>query len=88
MAELKKIDLGSDMMDRQVYPAKINIRVLRADTGEVLYTGHNIIVNVVKWLFARLMANAPAERARRSRTPLAAHSRLRSTPIRYTASGA
>lgn len=58
MAELKKIDLGSDMMDRQVYPAKINIRVLRADTGEVLYTGHNIIVNVVKWLFARLMANA------------------------------
>src|SRR5271170_1257288 len=58
MAELKKIDLGSDMLDRQQYPAKINIRVIRADNGEVLYTGHNIIVNVVKWLFARLMANA------------------------------
>ena len=39
-------------------PAKINIRIIRADNGEVLYTGHNIIVNVVKWLFARLMANA------------------------------
>src|SRR5271170_7997830 len=58
MAELKKIDLGSDMLDRQQYPAKINIRVKRADTGEVLYQGHNVIVNVIKFLFARLMANA------------------------------
>lgn len=40
------------------YPADVNIRVYRADSGEVLYQGHNIIVNVVKWLFARLMANA------------------------------
>jgi len=36
----------------------MNIRVWRTDTGEVLYEGHNIIVNVVKWLFARLCANA------------------------------
>jgi hypothetical protein len=56
MAEIKKIDLGSDMFDMK--PAKINIRVLRADNQDVLWTGHNIIVNVVKWLFARLMANA------------------------------
>jgi hypothetical protein len=47
-----------DALDRQAYPARINIRVLRGDNGETLYTGHNIIVNVVKWLFARLMANA------------------------------
>jgi hypothetical protein len=53
---IQKIELGTDMMDFK--PAKINIRILRADNGEVLYTGHNIIVNVVKWLFARLMANA------------------------------
>ena len=58
MNELRKIELGTDMMDRQQYPAKINIRVMRADNGEVLWTGHNIIVNVVRWLFARLMANA------------------------------
>lgn len=58
MSEIQKIDLGSDMLDRQQYPAKINIRVMRADTKEVIWTGHNIIVNVVKWLFARLMANA------------------------------
>jgi len=57
MAEIQKIDVGTDMLDRQQYPAKINIRVLRADNGEVLWQGHNIIVNVVKWLFARLMAN-------------------------------
>ena len=57
MNEFRKIELGTDMMDRQQYPAKINIRIMRADTGEVLWTGHNIIVNVVKWLFARLMAN-------------------------------
>jgi hypothetical protein len=36
----------------------VNIRVWRADTGEVLYQDHNVIVNVVKWLFARLMANS------------------------------
>jgi hypothetical protein len=58
MNEFRKIELGSDMLDRQQYPAKINIRVMRADNGEVLWTGHNIIVNVVRWLFARLMANA------------------------------
>jgi hypothetical protein len=57
MAEIRKIDLGTDMFDRQTYPANINIRILRADTREVIYTGHNTIVNVVKWLFARLMAN-------------------------------
>jgi hypothetical protein len=56
MDSIRKIELGTDMVDMK--PAKINIRILRADTGEVLYTGHNVIVNVVKWLFARLMANA------------------------------
>ena len=38
------------------YPS-VNIRVMREDTGEVIYTAHNTIVNTVKWLFARLMAN-------------------------------
>src|SRR5208282_5221668 len=47
----------NDKLQRGDYPAKINIRVLRADNGEVLYQGHNVIVNVVRWLFARLMAN-------------------------------
>jgi hypothetical protein len=56
MTDFRKIELGTDMVDMK--PARINIRILRADTGEVLYTGHNVIVNVVKWLFARLMANA------------------------------
>jgi hypothetical protein len=56
MTEFRKIELGTDMVDMK--PARINIRILRADNGEVLYTGHNVIVNVVKWLFARLMANA------------------------------
>lgn len=39
------------------YPT-CNIRLTREDTGEVIYTAHNVIVNNVKWLFARLMANA------------------------------
>jgi hypothetical protein len=56
MTEIRKIDLGTDIVDMK--PAKINIRVINAESGEVLWTGHNIIVNVVKWLFARLMANA------------------------------
>ena len=38
-------------------PKNCNIRVMREDTGEVLYSAHNTIVNVVKSLFARLMAN-------------------------------
>lgn len=46
-----------DQFSEKNYPAEVNIRVFRKDTGEVLYEGHNIIVNVVKWLFARLMAN-------------------------------
>ncbi len=32
-------------------------RILREDTGEVLWQGENVIVNTVKSLFARLMAN-------------------------------
>src|SRR5271167_3713177 len=56
MTDFRKIELGTDMVDMK--PARINIRILNAATGEVLYTGHNVIVNVVKWLFARLMANA------------------------------
>lgn len=39
------------------YP-NCNIRIMREDTGEVLYSAHNVIVNNVKWLFSRLMANA------------------------------
>jgi hypothetical protein len=39
------------------YVVDANIRVYREDTGEVLFSAHNVIVNVVKWLFARLMAN-------------------------------
>jgi hypothetical protein len=34
-----------------------HIRVMRADTKEIIYEDKNIIVNVVKFLFARLMAN-------------------------------
>lgn len=34
------------------------LRVFRADDGEVIYERKNIICNVVKWLFARLLANA------------------------------
>lgn len=37
--------------------AKGNPRILRADTGEVIWQGENIIVNTVKSLFARMMAN-------------------------------
>jgi hypothetical protein len=40
------------------YKPGTNIRVYRTDTKEILYTGHNVIVNTVKWLFARLMSNA------------------------------
>ena len=39
------------------YKPGINIRVMREDTGEVLYSAHNTIANTAKWLFARLMAN-------------------------------
>jgi len=46
-----------DGVQRADLPAKINIRIIRSDSGEVLYQGHNVIVNVVRWLFARLMAN-------------------------------
>jgi len=36
---------------------EVNVTIKREDTGEVLYQDHNVIVNVSKWLFARLMAN-------------------------------
>jgi hypothetical protein len=39
------------------YRPNCNIRIIREDTGEVLYTAHNTIANTVKWLFSRLMAN-------------------------------
>jgi hypothetical protein len=32
-------------------------RIIRQDTGEILFQGENVIVNTVKSLFARLMAN-------------------------------
>lgn len=47
-----------DQFSMRDYPDDVNIRVMRTDTGEILYQGHNVIVNTVKWLFARLMANA------------------------------
>lgn len=45
---------------QDVYNMKVeaNIKVFRKDTGEVLYRGHNIIVNSVRYLFARLLANS------------------------------
>lgn len=46
-----------EQFSKKHYPAEVNIRILRADNGKVLYQGHNVIVNVVKWLFARMMAN-------------------------------
>jgi hypothetical protein len=51
--------MPSGKMAEQV-PVQIatgHIRVMRKDTGEILYEDKNIIVNVVKSLFARLMAN-------------------------------
>ena len=39
-------------------PLEGHVRILRADTGEVLFEQKNVIVNVVKSLFARLMANS------------------------------
>jgi hypothetical protein len=45
----------SETFEPYIIPA--NIRIMREDTGEVLYTEHNVIANAVKWLFARLMAN-------------------------------
>lgn len=44
----------TEMMNH--YP-ECNIRVTREDTGEVIYSAHNVIVNNVTSLFARLMAN-------------------------------
>jgi len=38
--------------------ARGHIRVMREDTGEILFEQKNIIVNTVKWLFARLMTQS------------------------------
>jgi len=54
---MEKMVRYHDGVQRADLPAKINIRIIRSDSGEVLYQGHNVIVNVVRWLFARLMAN-------------------------------
>jgi hypothetical protein len=35
-----------------------HIRIMREDTGEILFEEKNVIVNTVKWLFARLMAES------------------------------
>lgn len=45
------------MIDIFDYHPKSNVRVMREDTGEILFEGHNVIVNSVSWLFARMMAN-------------------------------
>lgn len=47
----------SNLEDFSRYKPGVNIRVVREDTGELLFETHNVIVNTVKWLFARLMAN-------------------------------
>jgi hypothetical protein len=48
-----------------------HIRITRADTGEVVYEEKNIIVNVSKYLFARLMANSvPGSSANSGPIPL------------------
>ena len=44
--------------DLTQYKPSGKIRVYRTDTGEVLYRSPNVIVNGVKFLFARLMANS------------------------------
>lgn len=35
-----------------------HIRVMREDNGQILFEEKNVIVNTVKWLFARLMKNS------------------------------
>jgi hypothetical protein len=35
-----------------------HIRIMREDNGEILFEEKNVIVNTVKWLFARLMAES------------------------------
>ena len=37
---------------------KGHIRIMREDNGEILWEEKNVIVNTVKWLFARLMAES------------------------------
>jgi hypothetical protein len=44
--------------DLTQYKPTANINIRREDTGEVLFSGHNVMTNTVKWLFARLLANA------------------------------
>jgi hypothetical protein len=47
------------------------IRIAREDTGEIVYEEKNIIVNVSKYLFARLMANSvPGSNANTGPIPL------------------
>ena len=41
---------------KEHYPF-LNIHVTREDTGEILYQEHNTIVNNIKFLFSRIMAN-------------------------------
>jgi hypothetical protein len=43
--------------DFRKYQPGVNIRIMREDTGELLFQTHNTITNTVKWLFARMMAN-------------------------------
>ena len=52
----RKARLSDELMQPLV--CKGHIRVMREDTKEVLWEQNNVIVNTVKWLFARLMANS------------------------------
>lgn len=58
LTEIQKAAQGGKLVERVETPlVKGHIRVIRADNKKVIYEDDNIIVNVVKFLFARLMAN-------------------------------
>lgn len=47
-----------ETFSKRHYPGSVNIRVFEKESGRMIYQDHNTIVNVVQWLFARLMANS------------------------------
>lgn len=58
LTEIQKAAQGGKLVEHVETPlVKGHIRVIRADNKKVIYEDDNIIVNVVKFLFARLMAN-------------------------------
>ena len=55
---LKKPWFMDDFGGYSQYMVKGHIRIMREDTKEILWEQKNVIVNTVKWLFARLMAES------------------------------